>query len=183
MACKFLKELRLERGPMPREEAEVARLGQAKASHHVKTGMRISCTTSAHMEATMIQRAAAAVRKSLRGCRAVFFGGDLEHLAVEGDEVAKLGGLPHEDIAPFRAGEDGKRQEPEHVLLRPDLAEEQERGQDEEAQLREPGHDVLAGKRAALSEVAEGADADAGQGEQDQVRLFTNSGSQSRPKP
>ena len=62
-----------------------------------------------------------------------------DEVTPDGEEVADLGELPQRVGPEPGAGEHGERHEPDDVLGGPDLVRDQERGQHEEAQLRQPG--------------------------------------------
>ena len=63
---------------------------------------------------------------------------EVEQVRVERQEVAQLGRLPGEERAPPGSGQHGQRDQPEHELLRPDLAGEQEQRDHQEAELGQP---------------------------------------------
>src|SRR3546814_15134392 len=53
-------------------------------------------------------------------------------------EVEQLAGLPDQLVAPTWHGQHGQRQQPQDVLRRVDLVDQQEAGHDQEAELGQP---------------------------------------------
>ena len=85
----------------------------------------------------------------------------VEHLPVERQEVADLRRLPQQEQPPAGPGQHRQRNQPQHELLRPHLAGQQEQGDDQEAQLGQAG--------PARGQYGQRQDAEAAQPEQ-QVR-------------
>ncbi len=81
----------------------------------------------------------------------------VHEVAPDAEEVGDLGQLPEHVRPDPGPGQHRQRHQPDHVLRRPDLVQDQERGQQQEAELRQPG--------PARRRERQHRDADAGEGE------------------